>query len=282
MSHHHNDFFFGFGLPFYGYGFFGYWPYYYYPYYPGYYSSFYNAWPYYDYDPYCYYPLASTYTSSYAVASSSAAQPETDDYASSADSSDSQEAAVADEANGLDSNEFARQGEAAFKRGDYDEAVHEWRHAVLDDPKNGILVMRLAQALFATGAYEEAAGATQQAMLILPQDKWGTVISGYSVLYGNTQDYTDQLRALEKAVNDNPKDPAMRFLLGFQYGYLGYPAEATRELDELVMLAPQDQLGRKLHDLMADRAKNTPAHFAPAAEVKPRSGAKHELFAHYV
>ena len=32
-----------------------------------------------------------------------------------------------------------------------------------------------------------------------PKDKWGTVVSNYTQLYGNMQDYTDQLEMLEKA-----------------------------------------------------------------------------------
>jgi hypothetical protein len=50
-----------------------------------------------------------------------------------------------------ESNEFVRQGEDALKARDYRSAVRAWRHAVVDDSKNGTTVMMLAQALFATG-----------------------------------------------------------------------------------------------------------------------------------
>ncbi len=89
-------------------------------------------------------------------------------------------------------------------------------------------MMLLAQALFALGQYDEAAGATQAAMQMLPEDKWGVVVTNYSQLYGNVQDYTDQLKALEKARDAKPDNPALRFLLGFHFGYLNYP-EARRE-----------------------------------------------------
>jgi hypothetical protein len=79
----------------------------------------------------------------------------------------------------------------------------------------------LAQALFAAGQYEEAAGATQAGMQMLPEEKWGVVIRGYQELYGDMQDYTNQIRALEKARTEKPDSPALRFLLGFQFGYLG-------------------------------------------------------------
>src|SRR5207253_2018170 len=79
---------------------------------------------------------------------------------------------------------FGTEGEQAFDAGDYAEAARAWRHALLDDPQNGTLVMMLAQALFAAGQYEEAAGATQQAMQMLPQDQWGVVVKNYTELYG--------------------------------------------------------------------------------------------------
>ena len=152
------------------------------------------------------------------------------------------------------SNQFARQGEEAFKARDYKAAIRAFRHSLVDDPKNGTLVMMLAQALFAVGEYDEAAGATQQAMLLLPEEKWGVVIAKDSQLYTNTQDYLDQLKLLEKAVKEKPDEPALRLELGFQYGYSGQAVEAVRELDKLLELEAQDQLARRLRDLVAQKA----------------------------
>jgi tetratricopeptide (TPR) repeat protein len=148
---------------------------------------------------------------------------------------------------------FADQGEAAFKAGDYQGAVYAWRHALLDNAQNPTLVMMLGQALFATGNFAEAAGATQSAMSMLPKDKWGVVVQNYKDLYGRPQDYTDQLRALETAVKDKPNDPALRFLAGFHYGYLGYPQQAIDQLDKAVQFQPRDEAAKKLRDEM--RAK---------------------------
>jgi hypothetical protein len=112
---------------------------------------------------------------------------------------------------------FVDQGETAFRSGDFNGAVHAWRHAAVDDSQNPVLTMMLGQAFFATGKYDEAAGAIQMAMQQIPKEKWGVVVSNYKDLYGSAQSFTDQLRALEKAVRDKPQDPAQRFLLGFQY-----------------------------------------------------------------
>ena len=43
--------------------------------------------------------------------------------------------------------------------GKYQQAVQDWRHALVDDPQNGAIVLLLSQALFAVGQHVEAAGA---------------------------------------------------------------------------------------------------------------------------
>jgi hypothetical protein len=151
------------------------------------------------------------------------------------------------------SEPFDRQGEYAFHARNYMAANRAWQHAVVDDPSNGALAMKLALALFAVGKYREAAGTTQQVLMLLPEEKWGQAASDYKKLYSNPKDYLDQLKSLAKAAADKPNDPALRFLLGFHYGYSGRVGDAVRELNKLVQLEPKDQLGRKLRDLMADK-----------------------------
>jgi len=146
------------------------------------------------------------------------------------------------------SRAFAEQGEASFKSGDYKGALYAWRHAIIDDAQNPVMLMMLAQSMFATGNFEEAAGATQAAMQMMPKDKWGVVIANHKELYGNVQDYTDQLRALEKAIKDKPDNPGLRFLAGFHYAYLGFPREAVDQLDKVLKLQPRDEAAKQLRD----------------------------------
>ena len=153
---------------------------------------------------------------------------------------------------------FIESGETAFKAGDYKGAAYAWRHAAIDDAKNPVLLMMLGQALFATGNYDEAAGATQAAMQALSKDQWGVVASNYKELYGSVQDYTNQLRALEKAVGDKPDNPGQRFLLGFHYGYLGYPQQSVTQLDKVLTLAPADEAAKKLRDEMQAKLPKQP------------------------
>jgi tetratricopeptide (TPR) repeat protein len=158
---------------------------------------------------------------------------------------------------------FIERGEAAFKAGRYDEAVYEWRHAIVDAHQDPILVLQLAQALFAVGKYEEAAGATQSAMRQLPDQEWGSVVRRYQELYGNSHHYTEQLKSLEKAIKNKPNDPALRFLAGYHYGYLGFFKQSIAQFDKVLEIEPRDEIAKKLRDEMRSQLVN--AEIPPAA-----------------
>jgi tetratricopeptide (TPR) repeat protein len=157
--------------------------------------------------------------------------------------------------------DYVALGEQDFRAGRYNEAVRDWQHALLDDPQNGGLMMLLGQALFATGHFEEAAGATQLGMQLLPQNQWGAVVSNFHELYqGNA--YTTQLRALEDSIRSEDS-PAKRFLLGYHYAYLGHTADAVRQLDKAVQLNPKDKMAAQLRDLMAGKGGSASATETP-------------------
>jgi tetratricopeptide (TPR) repeat protein len=212
--------------------------------YGGYYGGYYGGMGY-AYDPYCDYG----YDPGMAMA---AAPPQDDALAANQAPEITPKNAGKDTDN---SRVFAEKGETDFKARDYKGAVYAWKHAVVDDPMNGVLLMMLAQGFFATSQYNEAAGVVQQAMQVLPKEEWGVVVKNYKELYTNIQDFTDQLRALEKAVKEKPNDPALRFLAGFEYAYLGYPKEAVDQLDKGLKIAPQDHTAKKLRDEMAAKLK---------------------------
>ena len=173
--------------------------------------------------------------------------------------------------------QYAQIGETAFKARDYKSAVRAWRHGLIDDPNNGVLVLMLAQALFATEQYNEAAGATQFGMQLLDKSKWETVVKNYRELYGKVDDYTTQLRGLEKAAREKTDDPALRFLLGYHYGFLGFAKEATQQLDKCVNLAPEDETAQKLLELFNDKLPKDPAKKEePPAPSKPPGPASAE------
>ena len=230
----------GYGYGGYGYGGYGYG----YPAYGGYYGG-------YGYDPYYYGTgVAVIYAPGTAVYGPATSPPAGTSSNPTATKSAPVSLAAPQAAIGMaaSTREFAEKGEQAFKSGHYQGAVYAWRHAVVDDPQNGLLTMMLGQALFATGKYEEAAGATQAAMHHLPKEQWGVVVTHYTQLYSKTHDYTDQLRALEKAMRAKGSEPALRFLVGFQYAYLGFTQQAIDQLDHAVKLAPRDEMAKQLRD----------------------------------
>jgi len=160
--------------------------------------------------------------------------------------------------------DYVAAGRRAFRAGQYELALSHWRYALVGDPKNGGIQLLVAQAHFALGKYQAAATALQTGVQILPQSEWGQVVQDYSNLYANVQSYKDQLKALENARNAKPDDPAMRFVLGYQFGYLGHPKHAVAELDKSLELQPreldskavnpQKLVARELRDLFATRA----------------------------
>jgi len=85
-------------------------------------------------------------------------------------------------------------------------------------------------------------------MYLVPRDQWGVVVTHHRELYGDDADYTRQLRVLESSIAERPKDPALRFLAGFHYSYLGFPQPAILELDKALEAEPHDEIARLLRD----------------------------------
>jgi hypothetical protein len=107
-------------------------------------------------------------------------------------------------------------------------------------------------------------------MQMLPKEHWGVVVKNFRELYGNPLDYTTHLRALEKAEAEKPNDPAMRFLAGFHYAYLGYPKESIDQLDKGLKIVPHDEMAKQLKDEMQARLPGLPGEVTtPAAPATP-------------
>ncbi len=276
---------YGYGYPYYGYPYYGYSSYLAYPYYGyGYGNSYYGGYggyagyggyggyggyassPLYS-NTYNYYgaygyPTYDTYAAAGAGGPTAAPTPDNSNVAP-AEAGSTPPKSVAD----MTAADFAGQGEIDFKAGKYEQAVRDFRHALIDDPANAGVLMTMGQALFAAGQYDEAAGATAMAMSALPSDKWGAVVENYTQLYGNPADYATQLAALEKARDAKPESPALHFLLGFNYGFSGHKGEAIRELDKAVQLEPRDKGAERLRDLFSGKKpeQSAPQQGAPAA-----------------
>ncbi|MBX9791712.1 MAG: hypothetical protein K2Y37_22550 [Pirellulales bacterium] len=155
----------------------------------------------------------------------------------------------------------------AFRAGEYAAAANAWRHALVDEPRTGAYALRLAQAEFAAGNYVNAAEAIHLAMSLLPESQWGEVVKNYRQLYARSRTFSNQMRELEQARNENPADAAMRFVLGYQYLYLGYPEQALKQLNKATELAPDDLLARYLAAVAAVTSGPLQSEAASAAEL---------------
>jgi hypothetical protein len=71
---------------------------------------------------------------------------------------------------------------------------------------------------------------------------WPTVYR----LYGSVEPYTEQLRALEKFIRENPKAADGRFLLGFHYMIAGHRDVAKDEFLLALTATPQDHIAADL------------------------------------
>ncbi|MEX0678108.1 MAG: hypothetical protein WD063_13585 [Pirellulales bacterium] len=246
----------GWGSPW---GYYGGWPY-----------CGYGGWGGYGYYPYGYGNYGYPATTTYLYADNSYDNPPVIDRPPAG----AEQAPAADQglpaptAEELDrASQYVSLGEQAFRAGRYQDALREWQHAMVDNPNNGAVLLLISQGLFALGQYDAAANSVQMAMQMLPENEWDGVVKNYSQIYLNVQDYTDQIRSAEKARDAKPDDGAIRFLLGYNFGYLNYPKQAVRELDKALDIEPKDAGAQKLRDMFAKQA-GLPAR-PPAAAPEP-------------
>jgi tetratricopeptide (TPR) repeat protein len=202
----------GWGWPYYGYGL-GYWPYY------GYAD--------YGYEPSYYADRGYGSTVSYATPSESYETPS--------------ESTV--EGTSIEpGQEYFAQAREFFQNGDYQNALRLAGHAAVEAPRNPEVHELASLALFALKDYRGAAMEAHAALTLGPPIDWPTLYSYYE----NVDTYTNQLRALEKYVRDNPKSPEGHFLLGYHFVMTGHKDAAKKELDLAIAQAPRDKLAQEM------------------------------------
>lgn len=125
--------------------------------------------------------------------------------------------------------EAARQiglARAAFAAGDYGRAADHFERASASDPTDARIYFLHAQAKLAAGQYAEAVGRVRDGLTRDP--KWPAAAFDPAELYdGHAARYTAHLGTLKQAVADNPGQPALEFLLGYQLWFGGEKAEAA-------------------------------------------------------
>src|SRR5262249_20792721 len=106
------------------------------------------------------------------------------------------------------------QGRIAFAAQEYGRAARRFGQATEADPQDGLAWFLLTQAQFALGKYAEAVQALHAGLRRLPD---GPAEFRPREMYGaNLDDFFRQLRLLEDATRDNPEDPVLLLLRGWQ------------------------------------------------------------------
>jgi tetratricopeptide (TPR) repeat protein len=166
------------------------------------------------------------------------------------------------------------EGRAAFKAGDYVQALKRTDEAIKTLPNDATLHEFRALALFALQKYEQAATPLHAVLSVGPGWDWTTLIG----LYPRADVYTQQLRALEQYARSNPKSTAAHFLLAYHYLTQGHNDAALGQFRQIQALAPGDTLSAQLVKQLA-RPDETPAATptpatSPAASAGPTKEAK--------
>lgn len=151
-------------------------------------------------------------------------------------------------------------GLAQFKSGGYRPALANFDAALKQLPNDPVVHEVRALTLFALGDYTPAAAALNSILSSAPGMDWTTMSS----LYGSADDYTTQLRKLEKFCKDNPKDSAAAFVLAYHYLVLGSKDEAIRALTAVVKNQPKDVTAKRMLDALVPPKEPAPAPETPA------------------
>jgi tetratricopeptide (TPR) repeat protein len=155
----------------------------------------------------------------------------------------------------------------AFKAGDYARALDLADQSLKQTPNDPALHEFRALVLFALKRYDEAAAALYAVLSVGPGWDWTTLIS----LYADPEIYTQQLRALEDYCTQNANSAPPRFVLAYQYLTEGFPDAAVRQLKNVALLQPKDELSARL--LQQLEQKEQPAAGSDLAAAPSGAGA---------
>ncbi|HEV3196806.1 MAG TPA: tetratricopeptide repeat protein [Bryobacteraceae bacterium] len=135
----------------------------------------------------------------------------------------------------------------AFKQADYDAALDLINKGISQFPNDSVMHEFRGLVLFAKGDYQQAAATIHSVLAVGPGWDWTTLAS----LYSNIAIYTDQLRALESFVRNQPQDGASRFLVAYHYMTAGHTAAAAKQLQQVVALVPDDKVAADVLKMIA-------------------------------
>lgn len=137
--------------------------------------------------------------------------------------------------------------EQAFRSGDYGKAARFADLATSLDESNGKLMLFASQAHFANQEYSEAVDALKSAAAILEtkSEDLSFVIANFKLFYGQN-DFVSQIKQLSNRLKQFPDDADAWLLRGYQYGALGHPAAAKKDLQKAKHLGASASLADQL------------------------------------
>ena len=158
---------------------------------------------------------------------------------------------------------------AAFKAGDYNQALKQTDEALKSLPDDAAIHEFRALCFFAMKDYDQAAGVLYAVLSVGPGWDWTTLIG----LYPSIDVYTAQLRALEDFRTANPQSASSRFVLGYHYLTQGHAEAAITEFKDVTALQPSDKLSAQLVELISGNQTPAEADVAQAGTPAASPGA---------
>jgi tetratricopeptide (TPR) repeat protein len=147
----------------------------------------------------------------------------------------------------------------AFKNENFEQALESIDAAITLLPSDATLHEFRALCLFAMKDFQQAAATIYSVLAAGPGWNWETLVS----LYPNVETHTQQLRALEAYVRENPDDAAAIFLLAYHYMTMEHLDEAVRMWERVARLLPEDQLTAQLIEAFRPDVAEPPAPAPP-------------------
>ena len=95
----------------------------------------------------------------------------------------------------------------------------------------------LANARFAQGRFKASVQAIVSGLPVIP--KWPETKLNVRQLHRQPEDYDRRLEQLEKAVEKNPEDADLRFLLGYEYYFTDRRQDARGQFQKALKLSPE-------------------------------------------
>jgi tetratricopeptide (TPR) repeat protein len=142
---------------------------------------------------------------------------------------------------------------ASFKARNYTGASAQLEQAIAKLPNDPVLHEILALTEFAMAQYGPSAAILNNLLAVAPGMDW-TSLSG---LYGDLDDYQQQLDALDNYCSSHPTDAAGHFVLAYHRLICGEADAAVAALEVVVQQQPKDQVAvRMLESLSASDDAN--------------------------